>query len=167
MLSLSTDFVDEGPRTNVTPFDLNSFEATQDSEISTDQWPLVTGDREAEMVALHNLSSSPPTVLPRSRPVAPIPAGLTSKEIARIRAQALSSQQSHNHSTSNLSRSTTSPNTVTELSSGAASSYNTQRLHTEVESAVRREMERLRTEMLPVVLDSEPEAPPSYTEGAR
>jgi hypothetical protein len=160
-LPFSTDFGNAGSLTNVTPFDPNSFEATQDSGVSTDQLPLVTEDPDAEMVALRllSLSSTPPAVLPRSRPVAPIPAGLTSKEIARIRAEALSLQQSHNHSTSNLSRSTSSPNTVTESSSGATSSHN--RLHTEVESLVRQEMERLRTQGLVL------EAPPSYTEGDR
>ncbi|KAF8497610.1 hypothetical protein F5888DRAFT_302104 [Russula emetica] len=161
ILSFSTNFVGAGPLGNVTPFDPNSFEATQDSGISTDQRPLVTEDPEAEMVALRLLSLAPPTVLPRSRPVAPIPTGLTGKEIARLRAEALSSQQSHNASTSNLSRSTSSPNTVTESSSGTTSSINPQRLHTEVESLVRREMDRLRTQGL--VLD----APPSYTEGGR
>jgi hypothetical protein len=163
ILSVSTDFVGAGPLTNVTPFDPNSFEATQDSGISTDDQPLVTEDPEAEMVALRliSLSSTPPAVLPRSRPVAPIPAGITGKEIARLRAEVLSSQQSHNHSTSNSSRSTSSPNTVTESSSGATSSYNPRRLHTEVESLVRQEMERLRTQGLVL------EAPPSYTEGDR
>jgi hypothetical protein len=160
ILPFKADFEDAGPLTNVTPFDPNSFEATEDSGISTDQLPLVNEDPEAEMVALHLLSSTPPAALPRSRPVAPIPAGLTSKEIARIRAETLtSSQQSPDRSTSNLSRSTSSPNTVTESSSGGTSSHN--RLHTEVESLVRREMDRLRTQGLVL------EAPPSYTEGDR
>ena len=158
-MSFSTDSVDGGPLENVTPFDPNSFEATQDSGISTDQRPL--GTEDPEMVALHHLSPTPPVVLPRSRPVAPIPPGLTGKEIARLRAEALSSQQSDNRSTSNVSQSTSSPNTVTDSSSGATSSYNTRRLHTEVESLVRQEMERLRTEGLVL------EAPPSYTEGDR
>ncbi|KAI0278710.1 hypothetical protein BGY98DRAFT_1186437 [Russula aff. rugulosa BPL654] len=144
----------------VTPFDPNSFEATQNSGVSTDQLPLGTEDPEAEIIPLHLLSSTPPTVLPRSRPVAPIPAGLTSKEIARLRAEALGSQQSHNRSTSNVSRSASSPITVTESSSGAASSYR-RLVHTEVESLVRQEMERIRTEGLVL------EAPPSYTEGDR
>lgn len=155
------DFEDAGSPTNVTPFDPDSFVATDHSGISTDQQPLVTEDPSAEMVALHLLSSAPPATVPRSRPVVPIPAGLTSKEIARIRAEALSLQQSptDTNSTSNLSPSTTSPNTATESSSGGASSYN--RLHTEVESLVRQEMNRLRTQGLVL------EAPPSYTEGDR
>jgi hypothetical protein len=148
-----------GPLANVTPFDPNSFETTQDSGISTDLGPLGNEDPEAEMVALQPLSSIPPSVPPRLPPVAPIPPGLTGKEIARLRAEALISQQSHNRSTSNVSRSASNPNTVTESSSGATSSY--RRLHTEVESLVRQEMARLRTEGLVL------EAPPSYTEGDR
>lgn len=158
-LSFSTGSVNVGPQTKVTPFDPNSFEATQDLEISTDQQPLVTEDPEAEIVALHILPTQP-TIHPRSRPVAPIPAGLSSKEIARLRAEALSSQQFHSRSTSNASRSTSSPDTI-ESSSGTTAPYNNQRLHTEVESLVRQEMERLRTRGLVL------EAPPSYTEGDR
>jgi hypothetical protein len=159
--SFSPDF---GSLANVIPFDPSSLEATQDSGFSTDRQPLGIQDPEAEMVAIHPLSSMPPAVLPRSRPVVPIPPGLSSKEIARLRAEALSSQQSHNRSASNVSQSASSPITVTESSSGAASS--SRRLHTEVESLVRREMDRLRTEGL--VLGTEGlvlEAPPSYTEG--
>lgn len=160
MSSFSSNLVGSGLLAKVTPFDPNSFETTQNSGVSTDQLPLGTEDPEAEIIPLHLLSSTPPTVLPRSRPVAPIPAGLTSKEIARLRAEALGSQQSHNRSTSNVSRSASSPITVTESSSGAASSYR-RLVHTEVESLVRREMERIRTEGLVL------EAPPSYTEGDR
>ena len=46
------------------------------------------------MVALHNLSSgsSPPAAAHlRSRPAAPVPAGLSDKELARLRAEALAS----------------------------------------------------------------------------
>lgn len=153
--------MDAGPQIIVSPFDPNSLDANQDSGNSAEQQPLGVGDPEAEMVALHRLSSTPLAVLPSPGPVAPIPAGLMDKETPRLPAEALSSQQSHNRSTPKASRSISSPNTVPESSSGAASSYNTQRLHTEVESLVRQEMERLRTEELV------PEAPPSYTEGDR
>jgi len=89
---LSTDSVDAGPQIMVTPFfDPNSFNASQDSGIWTEQQPLIIVDPEAEMVALHRLSSSPPTVLPLSRQqVAPGPVGLSDKEIARLRAEPLS-----------------------------------------------------------------------------
>ena len=156
-ISTASDFVDAGPLPIVTPFDPNSLEATQDPGILTGQQLLVTEDPEAEIVALHPQSSTPPTVLPRSQPVALIPAGVTSKEIARFHGEALGSQHPHDRSTSNESRSASSPNTVTESPSEATSTSNTRRLHTEVESLVRREMERLRTEGLVL------EAPPGYT----
>ena len=160
-VSTVSDFVDAGPLPIVTPFDPDSLEATQDQGTSTGQQLLGTEDPEAEMVAPHLPSSTPPTVLPRSQPVAPIPAGATSKEVARLRGEALGSQHPHDRSTSNESRSASSPNTVTESPSGATSSSSTRRIHTEVESLVRREMERLRAEGLV------PAAPPSYTSGDR
>jgi hypothetical protein len=100
--------------------------------------------------------------LPLSQPVEPVPAGLSAKEIARLRAQTLSPQvpqPSHDPSTSNVPQSTLSPNAVNE-SGGETPPYDFRRLvHTEVESLVRREMERHRAEGLETV------APPSYTEG--
>jgi hypothetical protein len=138
----------------VTPFNSNPSEATQDSGAVAEQQPLVSENAGAEMIALHG----PSTLVPRSRPVAPIPAGLSSKEIARLRAETLRSQAPQNLLTSNLPPSTSSSTTVSEPS--GAASYDPQRLHSEVES-LRREMEQLRTERLVV------EAPPSYTEGDR
>ena len=120
------------------------------SDASTE--PLVSEDPEAGLIALRGPSSTPPTELPLSRPVAPIPAGLSGKELARIRRDALSSQQSHNSLTPNASQFTSPPITAARATS---SSYDPRRLHTEVES-LRREMERLRTEGLAI------EAPPSY-----
>jgi hypothetical protein len=151
--------VDLGPQLMVTPFDPNSSEATQDSEISAEQQPLVIGDPEAEMVALQQLSSSPPALLPLSRPVAPVPVSLSDKELARLRTEALSYPQPRHLgvSTSNVSQSMSSPNAITE-SGEAMSPYDTRRLHSEVES-LRREMERLRAEGLVTA------APPSYSEG--
>ena len=131
-----------------------------------EQQPLMTSDEgpEGEMIALHRLSqnTTPPDVLPRSRPAPPVPAGLSSKEMARLRAEALaggSSRQSHNGSSSNLSHPefTSSPENVVTESGEATSSLDTRRLHSEVES-LRREMERLRAEGVII------EAPPSYTE---
>lgn len=155
----------------VTPFDPNSYsseEITQASRNSSrrEHQPLITAeDPEGEMVALHRLSSGPTPAAAhlRSRPAAPIPAGLSGKEVARLRAEALaggSPQLSHADSSPNLlnfgSTSSSSANVVTELGEGS-SSFDTQRLHSEVES-LRREMERLRAEGVII------EAPPSYTE---
>jgi hypothetical protein len=160
ILSFSTDSMDVGPQLMVTPFDPNSSEATQDSGISAEQQPLVIGDPEAEMVALQHLSSSSPAALSLSRPVAPVPVGLSDKELARFRSEALSYPQPHHLgvSTSNVSQSMSSPNAITESAGEAMSPYDTRRLHSEVES-LRREMERLRAEGLVTA------APPSYTEG--
>jgi len=171
----STDSREAGSHAMVTPFDpnLNSPEGTRES-LDTDrgfppeQQPSVdeTRNPDTEMVVSHRQSSSsPPAILPLPQPVVPVPVGLSDKEIARLRAQTLGSQQSQTHSTSNVSqpetqnRTTSSANAGTE-SGEASSSYDTRRLHSEVES-LRREMERLRAEGLVT------EAPPSYTEGDR
>jgi hypothetical protein len=116
------------------------------------------------MVALRRLSqtSSPPTVHARSRPSAPVPAGLSKKEVARLRAEALargSHRRSRNGLSPNVSHSestSSSANAVTG-SGEANSSLDTRRLHSEVES-LRREMERFRAEGAII------EAPPGYTE---
>jgi hypothetical protein len=155
---LSTDSMDARPQMIVTPFDPNSsFDTNQDSGTSAEQQPLVIGDPEAEMVSPHRLSSSPPAVFPLLRPVAPVPIGWSDKEIARLRAEGLSSPQPHNFRTSALkmSRSASPLNAVT---GSGESPYDTQRLHTEFES-LRREVERLRAEGLVVA------APPSYASG--
>jgi hypothetical protein len=157
----STDFVDAGPQILVSPYDANSFDANQDLGFSAEQQPLVIGDPEAEMAVLHHLSSSespPPSALPLLRQVTPVPAALSDKEIARLRAEALSSPQPHNLRISalNMSQSSSSLNAVT--AGGSGESYDTRRLHTEFES-LRREVELLREEGLVVA------APPRYTDG--
>ena len=156
---LSTDSEDAGPQIIVSPFGPNSFDANRDSGISAEQQPLVIGDPEAEMVALHRLSSSPPAVLPLLRQVAPVPVGLSDKEMARLRAEALGSPQPHNFRISalNVSQSTLPLNAFTASESGESAS-DTRRLHSEFES-LRREVERLREEGFVVG------APPSYAEG--
>jgi len=157
ILSSSNDSWDAGLQMIVTPFNPDSLEPTQGSGILVEQQPLVSGNTEAEMVTPHHLSSSSPNRLPLSRPGTPVLVGLSDKEIARLRAENLRSQQSHNHSTSNETRARFSPSIVTE-SGGATSPYDTQRLHSDVQS-LRREIERLRAEGLIT------SAPPSYTEG--
>jgi hypothetical protein len=160
ILTFSADFREVGPELIVTPFDPYSHEAAQDSRILAEQQPLVTEDPEAEMFALHRLSSTPPTAFPLPQPEIPVPVGLTDKEIARLRAEGANSQQSRNLgvSSSNMIESTSSPNANTVPESRQAP-YDPQKLHSEVESLVRREMERLHAEGLVVG------APPSYREG--
>ena len=149
-----SDFRAAGPELIVTPFDPFSYEALQDSRIFAEQ-PLVT---EAEMIALHHLSSTPPTALALPQPGTPVPVGLSDKEIARLRAEGFNSQQSYNReaSSSNVLQSTSPPNPVPE---SREAPYDPRRLHSEVENIVRREMERLHAEGLEIG------APPSYSTG--
>ena len=158
--SILSNSTKNGLQAIVTPFNPIFSEAALESGTSME--PLVSGDPEAEMVGFHGLSFLPPKRA-RAPPAAHIPAGVSSKEIARIRAElrrdALISQQSHN-SLSSDSQSTSSESPVVPTGE-TPSSYDTRRLHSEVES-LRREMERLRTEAFVL------EAPPSYvTEGDR
>ena len=163
------------PPAIITPFDPNSYSSeelvhTQGSRnLSwTEQQPLMATDGpEGEMVALHHLSQTPtpPIAHARARSVAPTPAVLSSKEMARLRAEALSRgslRLSHNGSSPTVSQSeSTSSQANTVTGPGEANAgLDTRRLHSEVES-LRREMERLRAEGVVI------EAPPSYTEGDR
>lgn len=70
--------------------------------------------------------------------MAPVPAGLSDKELARLRAETLRSPQLDylGVSTSNLSQSMSSPNAIAE-SGEAVSPYDVRRLHSEVESLLR------------------------------
>lgn len=141
----------------VTPFYRDFPEATRGSGIATEQRPFITEESSAETVALRRLSSSP-AILPISRP-APVAVGLSDKELALFRAEALTSQRPDNSRdlTSDVPWSTFSSTVVAETG-GEALPSDTRRLHSEVES-LRREMERLRAEGLAIA------APPSYTEG--
>ena len=152
--SIFSDFRAAGPELIVTPFDPFTYEALQDSTILGSQQPLVT---EAEMIALHHRSSTP-TAAALPQPGTPVPVGLSDKEIARLRAEGFNSQQSHNPevSSSNVLQSTSPPNAVPE---SREAPYDPRRLHSEVETLVRQEMERLHAEGLVIA------APPSYAEG--
>ena len=142
----------------MTPFNPHSFEAAQDSRILAEQQPLVTEEPDANMIALHRLSSKSPTPVPLLQPETPVPVGLSEKEIARLRVEGLNSQQPSNLGVSspNMSQSISSPNAVPESRDAP---YDPRILHSEVESLVRQEMERLHAEGLVIG------APPSYTEG--
>ena len=149
--SFLSDSLEPGPPATVTPFDSFPLVVTyQDQGSWMEQQQLLPEPPEAEIVPdPHGLSFTPPSTLPRSRPVAPVPPGMSDKEIARLRAGVLSWP-------SNGSQSQSSPSTTIAEQSGARSSSDTRRLQSEVES-LRREMQDLRTGRL--------EAPPSYTEG--
>jgi hypothetical protein len=150
--SIFSDFREAGPELIVTPFDPYTYESAQDSRILAEQQPLVAEEPNAEMIALQRLSSTPPTPIPLPQPETPVPVGLSDKEIARLRAEGLNSQPSHNLGVSSSS-STSSPTAVSEPREAP---YDPRRLHSQVESLVRQEMERLRAEGLVI------EAPPSY-----
>jgi hypothetical protein len=156
-------FTRPGPRPQmiVTPFDANSSETTQGSGIFAEWQPSVIGDQEAEVVTPLHLSSS----------LAP-PVWLSDKEMARLRAETLRSQQPPHLEVSTLDvpQSVPSPdqNAINE-SGEAITSYDPRRLHSEVES-LRREMERLREierlrEMERLRAEVLVTAPPSYAEG--
>ncbi|KAI9513395.1 hypothetical protein F5148DRAFT_1278777 [Russula earlei] len=141
--------------TMVTPFQPIPFAIThRASESSMVSRPL-DADAVAERQAVYSTSSS---VLPFSPPEAPIPVGLSSKDLARLRAEASRSQQTLTHSQSLEYQPPPSSTVVTEQGGpgGPTSSSETRRLQTEVES-LRREMQELRTERF--------EPPPSYTSG--
>jgi hypothetical protein len=183
VLSSPTESREAGPRAIVTPSDpsMNSPEGTRDAGIPPEQQPLVDENPVTETVASHSRSSSssshrpslssssslhflssflPGAVLPLPQPAEPVPVGLSDKEIARLRARTLGFQQSQTRSNVSQHEITSSPNPAAEHGHGeASSSYDTRRLQSEVES-LRREMERLRAEVVT-------EAPPSYTEGDR
>ena len=156
ILTFSTDFRETGPAPTVTPFDPYSYEAAHYSRILAEQQPLVTEEPDAEMVALHRLPSTPR--MRRSLPQLemPVPVGLSHKEIARLRAEGSRQSRNLGVSPSDVLQSTSSPNAVPESREMPSDS---RRLHSEVESLVRREIERLRAEGLVISV------PPSYTEG--
>jgi len=110
------------------------------------------------MVALNRLSSMSPKPRPFLQPGTPVPVGLSDKEIARLRVEGFDSQQSRNPGvlSSDVIQSTSSPNAIPE---SREAPYDPRRLHSEVETLVRQEMERLHAEGL---VNG---APPSYTEG--
>ena len=100
--SIYSDFRVAGPELIVTPFDPYNYEAAQDSGLSGEQQPLVTGGPGVEMVALHRLSATPPTPDLLPQPETRIPVGLSDKEIARLRAEGFNSRESRNLGVSSL-----------------------------------------------------------------
>ncbi|KAH9000742.1 hypothetical protein EDB86DRAFT_3075192 [Lactarius hatsudake] len=141
--SLSGEVMEAHPQMAVTPFNLAplSGAAPLEAASQTDrQRPVgTTGDGP--------FSTSGP-LLPPSQSTAPVPVGLTSKELAQLRSAAMLSPSTDSRpSSSGLS--TPEPSTVTPLP-------DTRRLQTEMET-LRREVDELRAERF--------EAPPSYGTG--
>jgi hypothetical protein len=136
--------------------DSGSYEAAQAPRISVQQQQLVTEEPGEEMIPLHHLSSASPIAFPLPAPRTPALAGLSGKEIARVRAEGLNSQQSPGRdlgvSSSDVLQSTSPPDAVTE---SREVPYDHQRLHSEIED-LRRQVEQLHIEGLAF------ESPPSY-----
>ena len=101
-------------------------------------------------------SSTSEPLLPPARSATPIPVGLNSKELARLRSAAMFSLPTHAPSSSSGSQPTYPPPISATEGSTVTPIPETQRLQTEVES-LRREMQELRAERF--------EAPPSYGDG--
>jgi hypothetical protein len=126
-----------------------------------EQQSLVTEER-AELIDLHRIPSTQSTTLPPPQSLVgtPVPVGLSSTELARLSTEGLNSQQSRNLgvSSSNVLESTSLLDAVPE-SHEAPYDPSPRRLHSDVESLVRGEMERFHAEGLVFG------APPIYREG--
>ena len=136
-------------QSTITPFNPSALDTTQQGPYSWVEQQRLLPEHPDGRVASDPRSPSPMSapVLPRSRPVAPVPSGLSSKVLARLRTEALQTyvQQS---SDATQSSSTLAVNTT---QNGATSSSETRRLQSEVD------MLRLHIVRL--------EPPPSYTSG--
>jgi hypothetical protein len=146
---ISTSFMIDGPPATITPFNPSPLDTTQQASLANswvEQRQLLPEHPDEGMAPdPRDLSSTPSPALSRP-PVAPVPPGLSSKELARLRT---GSQQTHVQHSSDTTQSLSTPALVTEQS-GATLSSNTPRLQSEVGS-LRRDMQ----------LRFEP--PPSYT----
>jgi hypothetical protein len=146
--SSSTSLIGIEPQVTVTPFYMAPPETM---ERDPESW--MTGPQSQSMSlgsyddAGASGSSSAPAPLPLSVP--PMVPGLSSKELARLRAEALARSSNQSHSESSGSGSVTAPTRQRSMASQA----DARGLRSEVEN-LRREMDRLREERL--------EAPPSY-----
>jgi hypothetical protein len=143
--SFSGIAIEAHPQMTVTPFD----------PTLTDAVPLQTGS-QIWSGSDGPASPSEPLLTP-AQSAAFIPAGLSSKELARLRSEGmLSLPTTHPRSTLSWSQPTYPPTISVTEGSAVTPIPETQRLQTEVES-LRREMQELRAERF--------EAPPSYGDG--
>jgi hypothetical protein len=102
-------------------------------------------------------TSSLDAPIPLPQPETPVPVGLTDKEIARLRAQSRNLGAPSSASSLDVFQSAPDPTAVSEPPEAP---IDPRRLHSEIESRVRQEIERLREQGLVI------EPPPSYsTEG--
>jgi hypothetical protein len=157
--SILGSVVGVGPPGTITPFNPIWLDATSHGSDPQTEWQelLSTHPDAGSVLDSYSLSSTstPALVFPLSQPVAPVPTDLSDKELARLRTEALSSQNPLSPQSPNTLQSSSPQAAVTEQS-GAIQSSEAQRLRSEVE-ILRREMQQLRTERH--------ELPPSYTSG--
>ncbi|KAI9433035.1 hypothetical protein H4582DRAFT_2082848 [Lactarius indigo] len=118
--------------------------------------PLEAGSQGGTASDGPTFSSEP--LLPLSQNVAPVPVGLSSKELARLRSTVMRSPPARPWSSPSGSQTSNPPTTIStpERSSTATPPPETRRLQTEMEF-LRREVQELRAERF--------EAPPSYGTG--
>jgi len=116
----------------IPPFNSNPAETTYHEPATlVERQQLLPGPSEVEPAPdFHGLSSTLPPVVPHSRPVEPVPARLSSRQLARLRMEALSSQRSNGQSSSSNESPTQStlPSTVVTSRSGATSTSDSRRL---------------------------------------
>ncbi|KAH8997962.1 hypothetical protein EDB92DRAFT_2111814 [Lactarius akahatsu] len=144
--SFSGAAMEAGSQIKVTPF----------APTLTGVAPLEAGSQSG--LANDGLTSSSEPLLPLPQSVAPVPVGLSSKELARMRSTAMRSPPTHTWSSPSGSQPSNPPTTIStaERSSTTTPPPETRRLQTEMES-LRREVQELRAERF--------EAPPSYGAG--
>ncbi|KAH9063197.1 hypothetical protein EDB87DRAFT_1805777 [Lactarius vividus] len=146
--SFSGAAMEAGSRMTMTPF----------APTLTGVAPLEAGSQSG--TASDGLTSSSEPLLPLSQSVAPVPVGLSSKELARLRSTAMHSPPTHTQSSPSGSQPSNPPTTISistaERTSTTTPPPETRRLQTEMEF-LRREVQELRAERF--------EAPPSYGTG--
>ncbi|KAI0251854.1 hypothetical protein BJV78DRAFT_393460 [Lactifluus subvellereus] len=141
--SFASAFTEAGAQVTVTPYYLAPPEVTQRDPGSWMTGPQPqSGPLEATTAPDTHSSSSHSLLLPP--PVMPAPVGLSSKELAQLRTDALvHSQNNHTRSGSSGSRRDPSPSVTTlQRAATTATPSNTRRLESEVED-LRREMQLL------------------------
>ncbi|KAI0267486.1 hypothetical protein BC834DRAFT_79959 [Gloeopeniophorella convolvens] len=169
--TFSNDLMESGPPTRAIPFDTTSPISAPSEAQTRLEWRPARSEFSEPITQLTEVSGlyvgdagesgSSPSTSSRPLPVlppapAPIPVGLSSKELARLRTDNLRQQQpqqQHSRTPSDVPISISSPSEVATQRSGASSTSDTRRLQSEVES-LRRDLLQLRAERS--------DAPPSY-----
>ena len=139
-----TGTIEASPQMTVTPF----------NSTLTGAAPLEVGS-QFRTTSEGPSPTSEPSPLPMQSAV-PVPVGLSSKELARLRSTAMLSPPTHAQLSSSGSQPTDLPTIIAAEGVTLTPTPETQRLQTEMES-LRREMQELRAERF--------EAPPSYGQG--